>query len=62
MFIPAKLTPQMALKLTPLMASNEPPDCIKRLKGVSVKLLLSEYPELKRRYWGGHLWGMGYGT
>ncbi|MBK7804842.1 MAG: IS200/IS605 family transposase [Saprospiraceae bacterium] len=37
-------------------------DIVKRLKGRSAKLLLSEYPELKRRYWGGHLWGIGYGS
>ncbi len=37
-------------------------DIVKRLKGRSAKLLLSEYPELKRRYWGGHLWGIGYGA
>lgn len=37
-------------------------DLAKRLKGRSAKLLLSEYPELKRKYWGGHLWGIGYGA
>lgn len=37
-------------------------DLAKRLKGRSAKLLLVEYPELKRRYWGGHLWGIGYGA
>lgn len=37
-------------------------DIVKRLKGRSAKLLLAEYPELKRRYWGGHLWGIGYGS
>ncbi len=35
-------------------------DLVKRLKGRSAKLLLSEYSELKRRYYGGHLWGIGY--
>ena len=37
-------------------------DLVKRLKGRSAKLLLAEYPELKRRYWGGHFWGIGYGA
>jgi putative transposase len=37
-------------------------DILKRLKGRSAKLLLSEYSELKKRYWGGHLWGIGYGA
>ena len=37
-------------------------DLVKRLKGRSAKLLLGEYPELKRKYWGGHFWGIGYGA
>ena len=37
-------------------------DILKRLKGRSAKILLSEYSELKKRYWGGHLWGIGYGA
>ena len=37
-------------------------DVVRRLKGRSAKLLLQEFPELKRRYWGGHFWGIGYGV
>ena len=37
-------------------------EILKRLKGRSAKILLSEYTELKKRYWGGHLWGIGYGA
>jgi len=37
-------------------------DILKRLKGRSAKILLLEYSELKKRYWGGHLWGIGYGA
>jgi putative transposase len=37
-------------------------DHIQRLKGRSSKILLMEYTELKKRYWGGHLWGIGYGA
>ena len=37
-------------------------DLIRRLKGRSAKLLLQEFPELKRRYWGGHFWSIGYGA
>jgi len=37
-------------------------DILKRLKGRSAKMLLAEYTELKKRYWGGHLWGIGYGS
>ena len=24
--------------------------------------LLEEYPTLKKHYWGGHFWGIGYGA
>ena len=37
-------------------------EILKRLKGRSAKILLTEYTELKKRYWGGHLWGIGYGA
>ena len=37
-------------------------EILKRLKGRSAKILLEEYSELKKRYWGGHLWGIGYGA
>lgn len=36
-------------------------DIVKRLKGRSSRLLLQEFPEIKRRYWGNHFWGIGYG-
>lgn len=37
-------------------------ELIRRIKGRSGRKLLMEYPELKRRYWGGHLWAIGYGA
>ena len=37
-------------------------DILRSLKGRSAKILLVEYSELKKRYWGGHLGGIGYGT
>lgn len=37
-------------------------DMVKRLKGRSSRKLLQEYPHLKKRYWGGHFWGIGYGA
>ena len=37
-------------------------DLVKRLKGRSARLMLDEFSELKRRYWGQHLWGIGYGA
>lgn len=37
-------------------------DLVKRLKGRSSRLLQKEYPALQKRYWGKHLWGIGYGA
>ena len=37
-------------------------DLVKRLKGRSSRLLQREYPMLKKRYWGKHLWAIGYGA
>lgn len=36
------------------------PNIIKALKGVSARLLLKEFPELKKKLWGGHLWNPSY--
>ncbi|MDK2918158.1 MAG: REP-associated tyrosine transposase [Candidatus Petromonas sp.] len=36
------------------------PNMIKALKGVSARLLLKEFPELKEKLWGGHLWNPSY--
>ena len=33
----------------------------KRLNGRSSRMLLQEFPELHRRYWGHHFLGIGYG-
>lgn len=33
---------------------------VQQLKGKSSKVLLGEYKELKRKYYGQHLWGVGY--
>ncbi len=30
------------------------------LKGRSSRLLQDEFPELKKKYWGQHLWARGY--
>jgi len=37
-------------------------DIVRRIKGRSGRKLLMEYPSLKKRYWGGHLWAIGYGA
>jgi putative transposase len=36
------------------------PDMIKALKGVSARLLMKEFPQLKKKLWGGHLWNPSY--
>ncbi len=37
-------------------------DLVKRLKGRSSRLLQKEFPELGKRYWGKHMWGIGFGA
>ena len=37
-------------------------DIVRRIEGRSARMLLHEYSELKKRYWGGHFWGIGYGA
>jgi putative transposase len=37
-------------------------EMVKRIKGRSARLLLDEFEMLKKRYWGQHLWGIGYGA
>ena len=37
-------------------------ELVKRLKGRSARLLMLEFPKLEKRYWGRHLWGIGYGA
>ena len=33
---------------------------VQQLKGKTSRVLLSEYKDLKKRYWGQHLWAAGY--
>ena len=33
---------------------------VQQLKGKTSRVLLSEYRELRKRYWGNHLWATGY--
>lgn len=37
-------------------------DLVKRLKGRSARRLMEEFVALRKRYWGGHFWGIGYGA
>jgi putative transposase len=36
------------------------PAMVRLLKCNSAKVLFSEFPQLKLRFWGGHLWSEGY--
>ena len=36
-------------------------DLVKQLKGRSSRKIQQEFPELKKRYWGRHFWGIGFG-
>jgi len=33
---------------------------IQNLKGRTSRILQQEFPELRRQYWGRHLWGIGF--
>lgn len=36
------------------------PTMVKVLKGISARLLFKEFPYLKKKLWGGHLWNPSY--
>ena len=37
-----------------------PSEIMRRVKGRSAKRLFDEFPRLKKRFWGRHLWARGY--
>lgn len=37
-----------------------PSQIMQYLKGRSSKLLQDDFPELRKKYWGQHMWGRGY--
>ena len=37
-------------------------DIVKKLKGRSSRRLQEEFKELSKKYWGKHLWAIGYGV
>ena len=37
-------------------------DLVKRLKGKTSRKLQEEFPAVRRKYWGRHFWGIGYGV
>ena len=36
------------------------PDIMRGMKGVSARMLLREFPSLKGKLWGGHMWNPSY--
>ena len=40
--------------------SLSPSKLVQFIKGRSSRLLQREFPELRKRYWGQHLWARGY--
>ena len=48
---------QLLVSVPPNLALRE---LVKRLKGRSSRKLLQEYDELRREFWGRHLWARGY--
>jgi putative transposase len=47
----------LLVSMPPNLAVSE---LVQRLKGRSSRMLLEEFAELKRQYWGRHLWVRGY--
>ena len=35
---------------------------VKQMKGRTSRKIQQEFPKLKKRYWGNHFWGTGYGA
>jgi putative transposase len=43
-----------------LKPTHSIPKLVQLFKGRSARLIFQEFPEIKRRLWGGHLWSSGY--
>ena len=37
-------------------------ELVRKLKGRTSRKLMQEFPQLKKRYWGGHMWAIGFGA
>lgn len=37
-------------------------ELMKKLKGLTSRLLQTEFPNLQKQYWGKHFWAIGYGA
>jgi putative transposase len=49
----------MHLSYPPKLSISE---LVKRLKGRSAKMIMQEFPKVRKRYYGGHFWSIGYGA
>ena len=49
----------MLIEYPPKLALS---DLVKRLKGRTSRRLQEEFPQLRKQYWGRHLWAIGYGA
>ncbi len=58
--IRGSLAPDHVLILVSSPPSLAPSKLIPYVKGRSSRKLQDEFPELRKRYWGQHLWARGY--
>jgi putative transposase len=58
------ITGKVASDHVPMFIAYRPTQAISKimqwLKGISSRILLSEFPHLRRQFWGRHLWARGY--
>ena len=58
------ITGKIASDHVPMFVAYRPTQTISKimqwLKGLSSRILLSEFPHLRRQFWGRHLWARGY--
>lgn len=58
--VKGNITPTHVHLLVSCPPTIAPSQLMQYLKGKSSKMLQDEFPELKKRYWGQHLWAPGY--
>ena len=50
----------MCICLVSVPPQLAPAKLVQYMKGKSSRMLQDEFPQLKKRYWGQHLWARGY--
>ena len=58
--VPGAVSPDHLHMLVSVPPQLAPAKLVQYLKGRSSRLLQDEFPQLKKRYWGQHLWARGY--